>query len=258
MTWIAQLTDLHLDGDPPADSRFDRVAFWLEQLSPGVDGIVLSGDVIDMRSIENPASAYAALARRLTAIAPVLAIPGNSDDPELLAQAFLSSERWSVPVAGAIGSIVAGDAVAVIGLDSTVPGRYEGRLSDSTLASADGALSNMPPGMPVLIALHHPPIALGHTMIDGLRLENPDALAEVVERHPSVIGLLAGHTHGATSAVFAGKSLIVAPGVHSGMRLEQESGGVAPGPLDTDVPPAVALHRIEDGTLLTHFRSIAG
>ncbi|MGC4190200.1 MAG: metallophosphoesterase [Thermomicrobiales bacterium] len=258
MTWIAQLTDLHLDGNPPADTRFDLVASWLERLSPGVDGIVLSGDVIELRGIEDPGAVYAALARRLTAIAPVLVIPGNSDDPESLAQAFPSPERWGVPAAGANGSMVAGDAVAVIGLDSSIPGRYEGRLSDSTLAWADEVLSNVPAGMPVLVALHHPPIALGHTMIDGLRLENPDSLAELVERHPSVIGLLAGHTHGGTAAVFTGKPLIVAPGVHSGMRLEQESGGAASGPLDTDVPPAVALHRIEDGTLVTHFRSIAG
>lgn len=256
MTWIAQLTDTHLDGES-ADGRFERVAAWLERLSPAVEAIVLTGDLVETGKVGNVAAAYAALAGRLASIAPLIAVPGNCDDPDELATAFPVPALDGISSEGANSVIVVADAVAVIGLDSSIPGKYEGRLSAGTSAWLDVALAALPADMPVLLALHHPPVAIGHPMVDGLRLQDADALEAIVKRDSRIIGILVGHTHGSTSTSFAGTPVIVGPGIHSAMTLAQEPPATPPSLLDFAVPPGVALHWIDGNILTTHFRSIA-
>ena len=256
MIWIAQLTDTHLNGGE-SGARFERIAAWLERFTPPVDAIVLTGDLVEVGELGDGAEVYTAMAERLASIAPAIAVPGNCDDPEALAAAFLVPGFGVAPL-GANTVLVVGDAVAVIGLDSSIPGQFEGRLSAETLGWLETVLAALPAGMSVILAMHHPPVALGHPAVDGFRLENPDSLAAVVRKEPRIVGILVGHTHGATVAAFAGKPVIVGPGIHSAMTLPQEPPTTPPSLIDFAVQPGVALHRIDGDTITTHFRSVAG
>ncbi|MGB3328971.1 MAG: hypothetical protein WBA46_08470, partial [Thermomicrobiales bacterium] len=213
---------------------------------------------VEAGSVRDVAASYGALATRLGSIAPLIAVPGNCDDPAALAAAFPVPALAGVASLGANSVRVVNDAVAVIGLDSSIPGRYEGRLPTETLAWLETALAALPAGTPVLLAFHQPPMPIGHASIDPLGLQEPDALAALVAGEPRIVGILVGHTHGATSGSFAGRPVIVGPGIHSGMTLAQEAPSTPPSLLDFAVPPGIALHWVEGSTLTTHFRAIAG
>ena len=68
--------------------------------------------------------------------------------------------------------------------------------------------------------------------------------------HPQVLAVLVGHAHTAATGVFAGRPLVVAPGVVSTLRLPPEHRD----DLDYELPPGVALHFLDGGRLTTHFR----
>lgn len=257
MTWIAQLTDTHLDGGE-TDARFERVVAWLERFAPPVDGIVLTGDLVEAGKVGDVSAVYASLAERLAPIAPVIAVPGNCDDPVALAAAFPVPEVEGVAMSGANAVLVVDDALAIVGLDAQIAGRIEGRLPDATLSWLETTLSALPAEMPIMLALHYPPVEVGHALVDGFRLQDPEPLAELVARDSRIIGTLVGHTHGGTAASFAGKPLIIGPGIHSAMTLEHEPQRTPPSLMDFDTQPGIALHWIDGGKLTTHFRSIAG
>jgi Icc protein len=108
--------------------------------------------------------------------------------------------------------------------------------------------------VPVFIAFHHPPVELHHPFIDSIRLLEPGPLAELMAAHPQVEAVLTGHAHTAAASTFAGRPLLVAPGVISTLRLPWEG----PGPFaDRDQPPGVAFHiRDDTGRLTTHYRVV--
>ena len=66
--------------------------------------------------------------------------------------------------------------------------------------------------------------------------------------------MLCGHAHTAASTWFAGRQLLVAPGVASTLLLPAER--LAGGVLDEGAPAAIAFHLLEDARLTTHFRVI--
>lgn len=77
--------------------------------------------------------------------------------------------------------------------------------------------------------------------------------AALVERHPQVVAVLCGHAHTAAVTTFAGRPLLVAPGVVSTLRPPGEGGGVA----DYDAPPGAAFHVLDDeGRLATRYRPV--
>lgn len=254
MYTVAHLTDLHLDGGTTSRIRFERTVAYLRQLKTPVDCIVLTGDIIEAGAIEE----YRTVAEALAGDIPVLSCPGNSDQRAALRAALLPScsadahdTELSLDYARTVGDLT------IIMLDSSVPGQYYGELSAATLRWLAGTLAALPAAAPVLIALHHPPIALGHPVVDQLRLRNADDLAAIVRRYPNVIALLAGHTHAGTATLFAGRPFLVAPGVHSGLHLPWERVAEGQSLIDDTAPPALALHRIDDQYRITsYFRAL--
>jgi hypothetical protein len=63
-----------------------------------------------------------------------------------------------------------------------------------------------------------------------------------------------GHAHTPAASTFAGRPLLVAPGVVSTLRLPWEHGEV----LDHSLPPAIAFHVLDDEwRLTTHYRLVS-
>ena len=118
---------------------------------------------------------------------PVLALPGNHDNPELLAEAFPGS-----PVNTMVAS--SHGAWKVIRLNSCLPGKPEGRLSEMTVLALEKFLRHYADS-PTIIALHHQPIEIGSPWIDKYRLFDSRNFLRLVDQNPSIRAVTWGHVH---------------------------------------------------------------
>jgi hypothetical protein len=102
-------------------------------------------------------------------------------------------------------------------------------------------------------------VNLHHQLIDSINLaqNSQERLAALMAEHPKVVAVLCGHAHTAAAATFAGRPLLVAPGVTSTLNLPWEVPGELTwkATIDYGQPPALAFHVVgDDGRITTHFR----
>lgn len=205
-----------------------------------VDAIIVTGDIADHSLLEE----YESVRSLLVSDAPLLVCPGNHDyHPELFEK-----------VLGPLNQALRLPELTIALADSSIPGRPEGYLGDATLAWLDEVLSERP-AVPAFVGFHHPPIELGIPYVDSIMLQSTERLAALLERHPHVAAVLVGHAHTAATGTFAGRPVVVAPGVIS-TALTTAEPYPGPVPLRYDLPPAFALHRYTEGRLVTHFRPV--
>lgn len=243
---IAHVSDTHLDGGERALTRTRRVMDYLRGCE--VDVIVATGDLADHGQIAE----YEQVKAELVADVPVLMLPGNHDERSAYRKVVLGGDgdtpiNQTHRVSGVIFAL----------LDSTIPGRHDGRLAPETLDWLRATLAEA--DAPVFIGLHHHPIALHNPLVDGIRLGNADDLAAIVAEFPQVVAVLCGHAHAAASGTFAGRPLIAAPGVVSTTRLPWTTTAVLTwsNTLDLTDPPGVVFHVFDhDRKLTSHFRSL--
>ena len=253
MIAIAQVSDIHLDGSPERARRARAVMDRLRAARAPLDAVLVTGDIAD----HGQRSEYQEARTILSAPCPVLFLPGNHDERDAFRRELLSGQAVGAP--GAAGGMdaainqvhrVAGAVLALC--DSVVPGQDGGYLSDETLDWLDEVLSG-DPGAPALVCLHHYPVPLHTELADTIRLAGEDRLAAVISRHPQVVAVLCGHAHTAAATTFAGRPLLIAPGVLSTGVTPWDVGATA----DYAAPPAVAYHIIgDDGRLTTHYRPV--
>lgn len=234
---VAQLSDCHLLADPQARLRgvaplaaLERVLAALARHAPPVDALLLTGDLSQDGSPESYVLLHAALARFGR---PAYALAGNHDDPAAL-------------VAAAAPPLVVAETVTLgawrLLLASThLPGRVEGGLDAATRARLDTAATE---GGFQLLALHHPPAAIGCPWLDAIGLLPQDAawLARWAAHNPALRLLVHGHAHRVTLGTVAGRPFYGAPSTWRQFRCDGRHH------LDHQ-PPAVRLIRLEaDGT----------
>lgn len=239
---LVQVSDLHLDGSPRRHGRAERVLRHVAGLT-GVAAVLVTGDIADHGL---PAEYEEARALLATLPQPVLPCPGNHD----VREAYESVLLGRPPTGAAVNAAHVVDGVLVAMCDSSRPGRADGRLDDGTLDWLAAALAGH--DGPALVCFHHPPVTLHQPMVDAIRLAEPERLAAVLAGAPHVVAVLTGHAHTSAASTFAGRPLLVGPGVVSTLRLPAEHAG----DLDYDLPPAVALHVLDEGRLTTHHRVV--
>ncbi|MBW5480821.1 metallophosphoesterase [Streptomyces bambusae] len=249
MIVIAHLSDVHCDTDPRAAARTRAVMAYLDDLPYDLDAVLVSGDIADRGLPEEYEEAREALRTRH----PVVVCPGNHDDRGAFRQGMLGRLPGPAPV----NQVLRGTGFVLAVCDSSVPGKDEGLLEDETLAWLDGVLDETPRTTPVLVAFHHPPVELYAPYVDGIRQFGEERLAELAARHPHLTAFLCGHAHTAAATTFAGRPLLVAPGVVSTLRLPWERQDGPEHHVHLDEPPAVAFHVLDgDGRLTTHYRVV--
>lgn len=246
MVLLAHLSDLHVDGTSAAAARVQRVLEFLDGMAHPVDALLLTGDLVD-HGVE---AEYEQLIALLGPTRRVLACPGNHDARSPYRQILLGQPAGDDP----INQVHDLPGVRIAMCDSTIPGRDDGQLADETLDWLAGVLSSpSAPSTPVLVAFHHPPVVLHNPMIDAIRQRGTDRLAALLADHPQVVALLCGHAHTPAASTFAGRPLLVAPGVRSTLRLPWETDV----DLDEKLPPALAFHVLDDDQrLTTHYRLV--
>jgi 3',5'-cyclic AMP phosphodiesterase CpdA len=243
---LAQLSDPHMRlGEGAAEARESLAAGVgaVLALRPHPDAVLVSGDLADTAAAEEYRIVRDALARLPM---PVHVLGGNHDDRDALREWFpVAGESGAAGAEYRYASEVGG--VRLVVCDSTVPGRPEGRLDLEWLETQLDAPA-------VVVAMHHPPFALGMPALDEIALRAGDtaALAALLERSPQVLRVICGHTHRAAFTTLGGCGVFTCPGVHLTARLEI---GAADYTMAAE-PPAFALHVMLDGTVTTHVQPI--
>ncbi|WP_309059200.1 metallophosphoesterase [Streptomyces sp.] len=253
MLVLAHVSDLHLDGTARATERARRVRDRLWELPRRPDALLVTGDIADHGTEAEYEEAADLLGLRDgSAPFPVLTCPGNHDSRAPYRTALLGRAAADGPVNSA--HVLPGGAVLMC--DSSVPGRDDGELDEETYAWIESALDGLDgseDGLPVLLAFHHPPVPLHHPLPDSCPLRDPDRLAALLERRPAIAGLITGHAHTPAATTFAGRPLVVGPGVTWTLRLPWEGEQIA----DRDAPVGLAFHVLDDdGRLTSHFRAV--
>ena len=188
---LLQVTDPHLFGDTTRELYGLNTAESLRlvlaaALGAGrrADAIVVTGDIGDDFS----AAAYASFRRALAGCgAPVFCLPGNHDDPALMAT-LLDDRGFQYCGRARLGGW------GVVLLDTHLDGDAAGRLAPQELARLDADLRALA-DVPVLVCLHHVPVPVGSAWLDAVGLQNGAELLAVIDRHPQVRAVLAGHVH---------------------------------------------------------------
>jgi Icc protein len=245
---LAQISDLHIgqdhrdDGGVRALHRTQAVIDFLNALPGELDGVLVTGDLADHGLPDEYRTVRELLG---TLRVPVFTCPGNHDDRAAFRTTLLGEVSGDGEPVNQVHHL---GGLTIVMCDSTIPRRGAGRFDDTTLTWLDKVLTET--DEPALVCFHHPPVVLHNPYLDDIRLRNDDQLAEVL--NDKVLAVLCGHAHTAAATTFAGRPLVVAPGVVSASVLPVEGDHV----IDYDLPPAIALHVVDDRGLVTHFRSV--
>jgi Icc protein len=135
--------------------------------------------------------------------APVCALPGNHDD-DLLMRQFFPQGPWNGPLVLQVG------AWQLILLKSSVAGRIGGSVAPDDLQRLRRRLDTGRK-RPVLLALHHHPVAVGSPWIDRHMLQAPDALLQLVADHEQIRAVVWGHVHQAFASQLGQSRLLACP-----------------------------------------------
>jgi Icc protein len=246
---LIQLSDPHIgadwaDGDPVAGLAAAVASVRSLPFQP--DAVLVSGDLADHAGDAE----YEQVRDLLAPLAvPLHVLPGNHDDRSALHRHFGVPGADGEPVQYAVDL----GALRLVVLDTTRPGEDPGALDAARLAWLDATLAAAQEA-PTLLAMHHPPFRTGAPAWDELGLPDADrlALADVLERHPQVRRLVAGHVHRAITAELAGRVVMSVPSTYVQARLDFTSDTIQ---LAAD-PAGFGVHAVVDGELVSHIQPI--
>jgi 3',5'-cyclic-AMP phosphodiesterase len=218
----------------------------VQAVRPAPDAVLVTGDLA-----ENAADAeYEQVIELLAPLqAATFVLPGNHDDRAALRRHF------AVP--GVDGEPVQYTAdlgpLRLVVIDTTRPGENPGALDGERLSWLDQELAAAP-GVPTVLAMHHPPLVTGIPALDeiGLPADDRRALEAVLERHPQVRRLVAGHMHRPILGELAGRAVLAVPSTYMQARLDLLSGELQ---LEPD-PAGFALHVLRDGEVISHVQTV--
>jgi len=207
------------------------------------DAVLMSGDLA-----ENAADGEYEIVRELLAQlgAPVYVLPGNHDDRDTLRRHFDVPGPMGTPVQYAVDL----GPLRLVVLDSTRPGEERGELDADRLSWLDAELAGAPDQV-TLIALHHPPVSTGNAAWDEIGLPAADrrALGDVLQRHPQVRRVVAGHVH---RTMTAERAVLTVPSTYMQTRLSFNSDEIE----IVAEPCGFAVHALLDGELASHVQPV--
>jgi Icc protein len=188
---LLQLSDPHLLADPQGRFRgrqpwacFEAALRRGRMLAPAPDLLLISGDLCQDESW----AGYARLRDYLAAWpTPVALLPGNHDHPQRL-RAALGRQALLAPAALEL------HGVRLLLLNSHRSGCVEGWLGPRQLAWLAAQLA-APSPLPLLVAVHHPPLAIGDPAFDAIGLRDGPALLKLLAGQPQLRAVLFGHVH---------------------------------------------------------------
>jgi Icc protein len=189
---VLQISDTHLHA--AADSRMRGVRTYatflhvLEHVQRDhrwpPDLVVATGDIVQDES----RAGYERFRASMEPFGiPVVTIPGNHDDPNLMAEILTGGSfqfcgerregKWSL-----------------LFLSTFLAGEDAGGLGTARLNGLRKALAAHV-GQHVLVAMHHHPLPMGSTWLDGVALRDAAAFWEIIDANKHVRVVVCGHVH---------------------------------------------------------------
>jgi 3',5'-cyclic-AMP phosphodiesterase len=189
---ILQISDTHLHA--AADSRMRGVTTYATFLAVlehaqrdprwPVDAILATGDIVQDES----RAGYERFRAALEPLGvPVYSIPGNHDDPKLMGE-ILTSGSFQ------LGGELRHGAWSIVLLSTYLAGEDAGGLGPARLQGLRKALAAHA-GQHLLVAMHHHPLPMGSTWLDGVALRDAQAFWSLIDATPAVRGVVCGHVH---------------------------------------------------------------
>jgi Icc protein len=246
---LVQLSDPHVgaawDGADPL-GRLAAAVDAVLALEQSPEAVLVSGDLAEHAADSEYEQVRAQLGR---IDAPSYVLPGNHDAREGLRRCFGVPGEGDRPVqyAADLGPL------RLVVVDSTRPGEDRGELDRERLGWLDETLAAAP-STATVVAMHHPPLAVGIPAWDAIGLPAADrqALGEILNRHAHVQRVVAGHVHRAIAAELAGRPVVTAPSTYLQGLLDF---GITRLELSTD-PPGFAVHALVDDRLVSHIQPV--
>lgn len=239
---ICQLTDLHVRPRGFAACRVSETNMLTERacrvvagFNPRPDVVIITGDLTECGLDSEYANVSAILGRTLPM--PVYVIPGNHDRRENFRN-DLSHLPCVVSHPHFVQYAVEDYPVRLVMLDTLVPGANHGELSNPQLEWLDATLAAQP-SKPTLVAMHHPPFAVGVPQLDKIALRNTEAFQSVIARHRQVQRIVCGHHHRPIVGQCAHAIVSISPSVAHQVELTFDPND--PGAFNFE-PPAFQLH----------------
>lgn len=188
---ILHLTDLHFLAEGQGtmlgvdtEQSFKDVLDAALAALPNPDLMLLTGDLVQ----DAEPSAYRRLKRQLANLpCPAYCLPGNHDDPALIATILADDPIFFQPR-------ILFDGWQIICLDSTIPHQPCGRLAPAQLQQLETLLAEYPHHH-TLIAMHHHALPSGSVWMDTMVVENADRFFHILDQNPQVRGIVCGHVH---------------------------------------------------------------
>ena len=243
---LCQISDLHIKAQGKKSYRvvdtaesLRRCVAQVNALAQRPDAVVLTGDLVDFGHPEE----YTMLRSLLAPLQmPYYLLPGNHDERAALRAAFPEHTYLRQGQSGRISErieyVIEQHPVRIVALDTVIPGQSGGALASTTLDWLDQVLAQQPQ-RPTVIVMHHPPFKTGIGLMDKIGLAEPQALAQVVRRHPQVERVLCGHLHRPIQVRFGGTIASTCPGVAHQVMLDLSDEAVSQFVME---PPGFQLH----------------
>ncbi|MFT4108438.1 metallophosphoesterase [Propionicimonas sp.] len=228
---IAHLSDTHLrdPADPlvrgVVDPRPNLVAALAAAAAHAPQGIVLTGDLSDDGTI----SSYVELRKTVESAAErmsarVIWVNGNHDDRAAFSEVLLGvGTREPLHQVHRLGGL------RVLCLDTTVPGRDEGQVTEESLGWLADQLADPAPEGTVL-AMHHSPLPVVQDLAASWELHGQQELGGVLAGS-DVRAILSGHFHQSGFGTLAGVPVLAATSLcytqdlSTGRGLRGQAGG---------------------------------
>ena len=181
---IVQLSDSHLlkeqDGELLGMNTRDSLDAVLEVVAknhPSPDIVLATGDLAQ----DGLEESYQCFRQTLNIFdCPVFWYTGNHDNRDAMKRAARGTCALDKRKVTAHWQLIF--------LDSLVPGKVYGKLSDSELNYLESALKEYP-NLHALVCFHHHPIDINSAWLDTIGLKNRDALFAIIDQHPQVKGV---------------------------------------------------------------------
>lgn len=204
------------------------------------DLALLTGDLVQ----DPVSSAYRRLRTRLARLpCPIYCLPGNHDDPGLIAAHLADGQVRFQPH-------ILLDHWQIICLDSTLPRQPYGRLGETQLALLESLLAAQP-DRHALVTMHHHPLPSGSAWMDTMVLEDADLLFAILERHPHAKALVCGHVHQSLDLCRAGRRLLATPSTCFQFKPQQADFALDP------LPPGYRwIELFPDGSIATRLERL--
>lgn len=240
---LAQISDLHVrrpgvlaNGRVDTATLLARCIARLNVLTPRPDALLITGDLVDSGEEDE----YRHLQMLLASLQmPYHLMVGNHDDRTALRRVFPEYETRQH--GGFMQYAIDVGAVRVIALDSLQPGASGGTLCAPRLAWFAAQLEAAQ-RRPVLVAIHHPPIACGIAHMDRIALDADAArqFGDLLHTHPNVERVMFGHVHRTMFARFGGTLACAAPSPAHQVTFDLRDDGPAAFSMEA---PGFLMHR---------------